>query len=55
MGTNDCKATLEIADDYGDNHATMHCQLTSTHEGNHKEGYKIFINGKDKKVTVEWE
>lgn len=44
-----CKAVLFIADDYGDNHATMHCQLEEGHEGPHKEVFR-----KDT-VVVTWE
>jgi hypothetical protein len=44
-----CKAKLYIADDYGDNHATMHCQLEEGHEGPHKEVFR-----KDT-VVVTWE
>jgi hypothetical protein len=43
---NICKAELEIADDYGDNHATMKCQLEKGHEGKHKEDFNRGI--------VEW-
>ena len=32
-----CKAIIEFADDYGDNHSTFHCQLEEGHKGNHSE------------------
>ena len=32
-----CKAIIEFADDYGDNHSTFHCQLEEGHEGLHSE------------------
>jgi len=35
-----CNARLEIADDYGDNHATMRCSLAPGHEGLHCEHYQ---------------
>ncbi len=47
-----CGATLSIADDFGDNHATMRCQREPGHEGKHREVYKSQAAGE---VTVEWE
>ena len=47
-----CKATLTIGDDFGDNQATMHCQLPHEHEGKHREVYNGHRAGQ---VTVEWE
>lgn len=44
-----CEAELHIADDYGDNHATMHCQLERNHSGPHQEEYDN--NGP---VVVTW-
>lgn len=35
-----CPATCEIADDYGDNHATMRCQLATGHDGPHREHFR---------------
>ena len=32
-----CEARLYIADDYGDNEATIRCQLPSGHDGPHEE------------------
>ena len=43
-----CVATLEIGDDYGDNEATMHCQLEIGHSGRHREE---FFDGR---AIVEW-
>ncbi len=33
----ECNAHLYIADNFGDNHATMRCQLETGHEGPHEE------------------
>ena len=44
-----CNAQLHIADDFGDNTATMKCQLEPGHEGRHVEVWK---SGRAK---VEWE
>lgn len=44
----ECNALLYIGDDYGDNHATMRCQLSPGHEGKHQE---VFDN---RDVTVLW-
>ncbi len=46
----ECNAHLYIADDHGDNEATMRCSLPKGHEGLHKEEYKS--NGK---VIITWE
>lgn len=46
----DCNAKLYIGDDYGDNHATMRCQLPVGHEGEHKE---VFQRGGEP-VTITW-
>ena len=45
-----CRDTLEIADDYGDNVATMTCQLPAGHQGQHIEQY-----GSDPAVIVLWD
>jgi hypothetical protein len=45
-----CKAVLYIGDDFGDNHATMHCQLEDDHEPPHRE--KFDREGTD--VVVTW-
>lgn len=44
-----CNAQLHLADDYGDNVATMKCQLETNHEGRHVD---ICRNGQ---VKIEWE
>lgn len=36
-----CQAELHIGDDYGDNHATMRCQLDEGHEGPHVERFRM--------------
>jgi len=51
MSEQRCEATLEIGDDYGDNHATMHCQLSAKHDGPHQEKY---IADSSQDVTVTW-
>jgi hypothetical protein len=33
----DCEARLELADDYGDNDCTFHCDLKKGHFGFHQE------------------
>ena len=45
-----CNARLEIGDDYGDNCATMRCQLAPGHEGPHREEFER--GGKP--VVVTW-
>ena len=32
-----CQAIMTIGDDYGDNEATMHCQLERGNKGDHQE------------------
>jgi hypothetical protein len=44
-----CPETLEIGDDYGDNVATMHCQLEEGHEGRHQE---TFFDGH---AIIQWD
>ena len=46
----ECNAHLYIGDNFGDNHATMRCQLPKGHEGLHREEF-----GSDNKVVVTWE
>lgn len=46
-----CNAELHIGDDFGDNHATMRCQLEEGHEGPHE---KRFARGEGK-VVVTWD
>jgi len=47
----ECNAHLYISDDYGDNHATMRCQLPEGHDGKHQE--KFERDGSE--VVVTWE
>jgi len=47
-----CNAWLVIADDYGDNIATIRCQLKPGHEGLHLETYKDSNKGS---VKITWE
>lgn len=44
-----CNAHLYIGDDFGDNKATMRCELIKGHSGNHKEVFR------DGKAVIEWE
>ena len=46
-----CNAELHIADDYGDNHATMKCQLEGGHSGPHEERF----NRRETPVILTWE
>ena len=36
----ECNARLSIADNYGDNHATIRCQLEPGHGGMHTESFR---------------
>lgn len=45
-----CNAVLSIGDDYGDNSATMKCQLDPGHDGPHVEDWE---SGKYK-CHLEW-
>lgn len=47
----ECNAHLYICDDYGDNEATICCQLPEGHEGTHCEW---FYRGEGK-VVISWE
>lgn len=46
-----CKAELHIADEYGDNHSRIICELQKGHQGKHRETYS---EGK-KNVVIEWD
>jgi hypothetical protein len=47
----ECNCHLYLADNHGDNHVTIRCQLPMNHEGPHCEW---FYRG-DGKVTITWE
>jgi hypothetical protein len=47
----ECNARLFLADNYGDNHCTIRCQLSPNHEGPHEENFKQ--RGKPAKITWE--
>ena len=47
----ECGAWLFIADDHGDNHATMRCKLPKEHRGPHRE---VYMND-DHPVMITWE
>ncbi len=38
--SNICLAELHIGDDFGDNHATIKCQLPKGHSGPHQETFQ---------------
>jgi len=44
-----CNAHCYISDDYGDNHATIRCQLAPNHTGMHREV------SREGKLIIEWE
>lgn len=46
----ECNARLLLADDYGDNVCTMHCQLPEGHDGPHREEFER--GGKP--VVITW-
>ena len=46
----ECNAHLRIGDDYGDNCATMRCQLEPGHNGPHQEVFQRSAGP----VTVTW-
>ena len=48
-----CNAHLYIGDNFGDNHATMRCQLSPDHEGLHQEKYRTSPPGGEGVVTWE--
>jgi|GEM_PF-5902792 len=48
----ECNARLTIADDYGDNHATVRCQKEPGHAGKHREMYGSRLAGT---ISIEWE
>lgn len=47
----ECNAHLYIADNFGDNHATMRCQLVPGHDGPHQEVF--YREGRE--VRVVWD
>lgn len=48
----ECNAHLYIADDYGDNRATIRCQLPKGHDGEHRE---VFERGSSGEVVIRWQ
>lgn len=46
----ECNARLFIADNYGDNSATIRCQLAPNHEGSHREQFER----EGGQVTITW-
>lgn len=46
----ECNAHLYIGDNFGDNHATMRCQLTPGHKGPHREEFER----EEGPVVVTW-
>ena len=51
----ECNARLFIADNHGDNHATMRCQLKPDHTGPHQEVYNAGSEAFKNTVLVSWE
>jgi len=53
----ECNAWLFIFDNFGDNHATMRCQLPEGHEGPHSERFRPDQEEKGEAygVMVQWE
>lgn len=49
----ECNAHLYIADDFGDNHATMRCQLQEGHTGPHQESFTRISHGENR-VLIQW-
>lgn len=47
----ECNAHLYIADNFGDNHTTIRCQLQKGHPGQHQESF----DRQGKRVLVQWE
>lgn len=52
-----CPATCELADDHGDNEATMRCQLPEGHAGPHRELFRagrclLFWTDEDDKPVI---
>lgn len=46
----ECKSTIVLGDDYGDNDCTFHCQLEVGHGGMHVETGRIGL----KKYSIVW-
>jgi hypothetical protein len=47
----ECNARLFIGDDFGDNCATIRCQLEPGHDGPHQEKY---ITNDSNEVAIHW-
>lgn len=45
-----CNVPLDLADDYGDNPCTFHCQLEPNHPGRHREIGKVA----EQEFRIEW-
>lgn len=50
--SNQCNARLYLADDCGDNHATIRCHLFPGHGGPHSESFERLHN--HNKVAIMW-
>ena len=50
----ECGARLFVADDYGDNSATLRCGLEPGHEGLHMEKYDAGDEDSPNKVSITW-
>ena len=51
----ECNVRLSIGDDYGDNQATIRCQLPPGHDGPHRECYNAGYHGDVNNVTITWD
>ncbi len=50
-----CKVSMDIGDNFGDNSATMRCQLLRGHKGPHQEQWSGFANrGLIFEATLTW-
>ena len=49
-----CDAELHMADDFGDNHATIKCQLEAEHDGQHQKQYQRKDLSELGVITILW-
>lgn len=54
MVTELCNAKLYLADDEGDNHCTITCELASGHKGYHLESFSRQDPAGRNDVTITW-
>lgn len=52
----ECNAHCYLGDNFGDNHATMRCQLPKGHEGVHREEFEREVpDGQPSRCVMTWE